>query len=298
MDSVRTGPTVARQPVEFDRVAGAPFPRVARIDDRPSETATGTLLRRVDLRESMLTSTAYAPPRHLSQHAHASAFLLVVRRGSFVERQGRCTERYDGLSCIFRPRLDEHANDFESGGALLLAIDVSDRWLERLHDAGFTGERFGLRSPFVEQFADRLETELRTPDELSETVVEALATEVVAFAWRRARRGVHSRKSVWLELARRVIENEFASSLSLGRVAAAAHVHPVHLAREFRAAYGCTVGDYIRNVRVSFARRRLSTTGDPIAQIAMAAGFADQSQLTKSFKRVTGQTPAAYRARK
>jgi AraC-like DNA-binding protein len=298
MNSVRLGPTVSRQPLQFDRISGAPFPRIARIDDQPDDVASGTLLGRVDLSESMLTATAYAPHLRLTQHAHASAFILFVQRGSFLEQHGSRAEHYDRFSCIFRPRLDEHANDFDDCGALLLAVDVSARWLDRLREAGFDGERTGIRSPFVQQFADRVEAELKAPDELSETVVEALVIEVLAHAWRRSRRTICSRKSVWLERARRLIENEFASSLSLGGVASAVGVHPVHLAREFRAAYGCTVGEYLRNVRVSFAREQLAMTGEALSEIALLAGFADQSQLTKCFKRVTGQTPAAYRAKR
>ena len=37
-------------------------------------------------------------------------------------------------------------------------------------------------------------------------------------------------------------------------------------------------------------------TDKPIAEIAFSAGFSDHSQLTKTFKRVTGRTPTAYRA--
>ena len=98
--------------------------------------------------------------------------------------------------------------------------------------------------------------------------------------------------------ARRIIENEFASPLSLARIAAEAGVHPVHLARQFRAAHGCTVGEYIRMIRVAFARNQLTASDQPIAHIAIDAGFADQSHLSKAFKRITGETPAAYRARR
>jgi AraC-like DNA-binding protein len=47
---------------------------------------------------------------------------------------------------------------------------------------------------------------------------------------------------------------------------------------------------------VAFARQQLAATEAPIAQIALTAGFSDQSQLTRTFRRVTGTTPAAYRA--
>ena len=126
----------------------------------------------------------------------------------------------------------------------------------------------------------------------TEVVIESLVTEVIVFASRLARKSGNR----WAERARRLIEEEFASPLSLGGIASAVGVHPVHLARQFRAAHGCTVGEYIRRVRVAFARRELVMTDKPIAEIALSAGFFDQSQLTKTFKRVTGRTPAAYRA--
>lgn len=259
----------------------------------PHSGPAGTLLRRVGLPAAVLTLTAYAPRLRLPPHAHTSAFVLFVRDGGFIEQHGRGSERYDRWTCIYRPELEEHANEFDDGGAILAGIDVSAAWLDRLRDAGFSGERFSVRSPFVQQFGDRLGAELAAPDSMSEMIVEALATEVIVFGSRWGQR----RKGPWAERARRLIEHDFASSLSLGGIASAVGVHPVHLARQFRASHGCTVGEYIRRVRVAFARQQLAASDRPIADIALAAGFSDQSQLTKSFKRVTGQTPAAYRAR-
>jgi AraC family transcriptional regulator len=279
MNRVITGPMVV--PHALDHTGGA----------------GGTLLRRVDLPAAVLTSTAYAPRLRLPPHAHTSAFVLFVRHGGFAEQHGRASERYDRSSCIYRPALDEHANDFDDGGAVLAAIDVHAAWIDRLREAGFSGQRFSVRSPFVQQFGDRLDAELAAPDSMSAMIVEALATEVIVFGWRAGQRRDQPRKGPWAERARRLIEHDFASPLSLAGIAAAVGVHPVHLARQFRASHGCTVGEYIRRVRVAFARHQLATSGRPIAEIALAAGFSDQSQLTKSFKRVTGQTPAVYRAR-
>jgi AraC family transcriptional regulator len=296
MNSPISGPTVAPLELQFDPISpAAMFPRVARLgrdrQARVPEGAFGTLLRRVDLPASVLTATAYRPRLRLTPHAHTAAFLVFVRDGGFLERYGQQSERYDRFSCIYRPAYDEHANEFDDGGAVLTAIDLSPTWVDRLREAGFAGERFRVRSPFVDQFADRLDAELAAPDSMSEVVIESLVMEVIVFASRLARKSGNG----WAERARRLIEDDFASSLSLGGIASAVGVHPVHLARQFRAAHGCTVGEYIRRVRVSFARRELATTDKPIAEIAFAAGFSDHSQLTKTFKRITGRTPAAYR---
>lgn len=300
MNNAISGPTVAPGALQFDPVCSATmFPRVARLARDAHAPASdgpfGTLLRRVDLRASVLTSTAYPARLRLPTHAHTGAFLLFVRNGGFIERHGTASDRFERFTWIYRPAYDEHANEFDDEGAVLTAIDLSADWVERLRDAGFAGDRFRVRSPLVDQLGDRLYSELVAPDSMSEMVIESLATEVIVFASRSARSGGNERNR-WPERARRLIEEEFSSPLSLAGIAAAVGVHPVHLARQFRALHGCTVGEYIRRVRVSFAGRELVTSDKPIAEIALAAGFFDQSQLTKTFKRVTGRTPAVYRA--
>ena len=300
MKTAISGPTVAPLALQFDPISStAMFPRVARLSRDMHASVPkgpfGTLLRRVELSASALTATAYPPRLRLTTHSHTAAFLLFVREGGFLERHGQRNERCDRFTCIYRPAYDEHANQFDDAGAVLTAIDLSPAWVTRLREAGFAGERFRVRSPFVDQFGDRLDAELTAPDGMSEVVIESLAAEVIVFASRLATRNVGGRKA-WPERARRLIEEEFASPLSLAGIASAVGVHPVHLARRFRASQGCTVGEYIRCVRVGYARRELVTTDRPIAEIAHSAGFFDQSQLTKTFKRVTGRTPAAYRA--
>src|SRR5436305_743198 len=126
MKSAISGPTVAPSVLQFDPVSSAAmFPRVARLargtETRVPEGAFGTLLRRVELPASALTSTAYPPRLRLTQHTHTGAFLLFVRDGGFLEQHGQRSERCDRLTCIYRPAYDEHANEFDDGGAVLAA---------------------------------------------------------------------------------------------------------------------------------------------------------------------------------
>ena len=52
-----------------------------------------------------------------------------------------------------------------------------------------------------------------------------------------------------------------------------------------------------RRIRVDEARRLLSNTERPIADIALETGFTDQSHLTRVFRRVLGETPGDFRRR-
>jgi AraC family transcriptional regulator len=100
----------------------------------------------------------------------------------------------------------------------------------------------------------------------------------------------------WLERVRNILEQRFAEPYKLSEIAAEAGVHPVHLAREFRKHYGTSVGEYLRRVRIEYACRELMGSNAAVTNIAAAAGFADQSHFSRTFKRFCGTTPGRYRA--
>jgi AraC-like DNA-binding protein len=56
------------------------------------------------------------------------------------------------------------------------------------------------------------------------------------------------------------------ANLSLSFIAQSVGVHPVHLAHSFRRYYRCSVGEYVRRLRIGFACRQLSKTDTPLVQ--------------------------------
>jgi AraC family transcriptional regulator len=72
-------------------------------------------------------------------------------------------------------------------------------------------------------------------------------------------------------------------------------LHPIYVARAFRARFGCAVGEYARYLRVERARRLLHHTPLALSDIAARAGYSDQSHMTRDFKRAFDQSPGAYR---
>jgi AraC family transcriptional regulator len=98
-------------------------------------------------------------------------------------------------------------------------------------------------------------------------------------------------------LALQFIHENYARELTLSDIAAAVNLSPFHLARLFKRTLGVSPYQYVLQVRVTSARSLLvaGTGGSSLAEIAAAVGFADQSHLTRHFKRVTGVTPRQFR---
>lgn len=94
-----------------------------------------------------------------------------------------------------------------------------------------------------------------------------------------------------------MLRSEYRGSLRISHVAAEVGTHPTHLSRVFRDRMGLPIGDYVHRLRVRYAGEALARPGARLADVAASAGFADQSHLTRVFKRVTGVTPAAFRKR-
>jgi AraC family transcriptional regulator len=89
-------------------------------------------------------------------------------------------------------------------------------------------------------------------------------------------------------LTQRVRVDELAEHLSLS---------VSHFFRTFKESFGDTPQAHILRLKLEMAQKLMLATEDPPAQIAFACGFADQSHLCKTFRRLTGETPTAWRLR-
>ena len=86
-------------------------------------------------------------------------------------------------------------------------------------------------------------------------------------------------------------------SLSVAELAEVACMSPSWFARAFKAAVGVAVYAWVREARLERARELLTGTGLGVAEVAARTGFADQSHLTRAFRRRYGTTPARVRGR-
>jgi AraC-like DNA-binding protein len=92
---------------------------------------------------------------------------------------------------------------------------------------------------------------------------------------------------------RDLLHDGFADDLSADDLARAVGLSRFQLYRQFRERYGVAPSAYLRQVRLREARHRLAA-GTAIAEVAVATGFADQSHLTRWFRRTYGITPRVY----
>ncbi|NQD92648.1 AraC family transcriptional regulator [Pseudomonas sp. CrR25] len=97
-----------------------------------------------------------------------------------------------------------------------------------------------------------------------------------------------------LQQAAEFIRDNCTHPLKLEDICTAVGLSPSYLTRSFRRRYGMTPHAYLINSRIQFAQARLRRGGE-IAEVALAAGFADQAHLQRTFKQLLAATPGQYR---
>ena len=96
-------------------------------------------------------------------------------------------------------------------------------------------------------------------------------------------------------LARSYLDDNFKNAVKLGELARVCDISPFHLIRSFRDIVGMPPHAYLTQVRANRARDLL-VSGEGLSATAYLCGFSDQSHLTRTFKRIFGVTPGAYRS--
>jgi AraC-like DNA-binding protein len=98
-----------------------------------------------------------------------------------------------------------------------------------------------------------------------------------------------------IEQARDLLEAAFSGGVTSDMLEEATGLDRFTLARQFRRRLGTSPYRYLTMRRLDHAKARMRA-GDSLAEAAAASGFADQSHMTRQFRRAYGLAPGRWRA--
>ncbi|MPY88856.1 MAG: helix-turn-helix domain-containing protein [Luteitalea sp.] len=226
------------------------------------------------------------------------ATLCLTIDGGYCVDWHRSRLRCGPAALVFQPPGEIYGARISSEGSHCLQFAVDPLVLQSIDDRLSDWERLRApRRPPPHWLAFEVRRELELGDDLSATSVEAAIIALLAELGEVPGLEALSAPAPWLERVREQLHDEFRQRHTLENLACTVGVHRVHLAREFRRCFGCTVGHYIRQRRVEFACHRLAASPDSLSRIAFDAGFADQSHFTNTFRRLVGVSPGVFRGR-
>ena len=225
--------------------------------------------------------------QEIEEHQHDWAYIGLYTAGRYVERYDGGEADMSGPCAVLHPAGRPHADSVHDSGLETLTIEFDLAWL-RVH--GFSGRldrsRVWSGGP-VGLAARRLAAMLATP-----AAGEATLGCATARFLEQALTIDPAEPAGWFGNARHLVSDQSGSTADLARRLA---LHPAYVARAYRHAAGEGIGEALRRRRVEQASALLRRTQLPLAEVAIAAGFCDQSHMNRCFSAVLGRSPLRVR---
>ncbi len=233
--------------------------------------------------------TAVGHEDEVETHVHATAHFVLVHAGAYVTAARDAPDAACAPVLVFNPAGVEHRDRFAGGLGRFMTLTLNTGTQAESRSL-LDGPAVMMADPTAIRAARLIELELRAP-KVRNVLIEGAAWQLVGDG------ADDDAKSPppWLKTALEMIRESDPSQLTVADVAAAAGVHPVHLARVFRDWLGCAPGEYLRGKRLERATALLGRTALALAEVATASGFADQAHLNRACRQGIGVTPGAYR---
>jgi AraC-like DNA-binding protein len=203
-----------------------------------------------------------------SRHNHDAAYAAVVLAGGYEEVGDHGRFQVAAGDVLLHDRFEAHLDRFSALGAVILNLGLP------------AGSSFG---PGVAKIAD--------PD-LIVRAAERSQTRALQLLLATTQTKAAICADWPDELAARLIDDP---SLQLGLWAEAKGLNPWTVSRGFAQVFGVPPEVFRARARARQAWRLIQTSKWPLAQIAYDLGFADQSHMGRSVKRLTGESPGQWR---
>lgn len=240
--------------------------------------------------------------RHVcyDKHSHAHFSIGAITGGhSHYLNQRSLQEVSPGSLVLMNPEEVHACNPIADQPWSYLMFYLDTDWLRSQQEEAGLGSEFrpfdmtASRDPLLYQGLQHLHHQLvQAPDPLAREVACHLFSRQLLARLTPAR--WDDRPPQHLQRAAELMQDDSASPLSLSQLSAVAGLTPSHFVRAFSQHYGMTPHAYLLDRRIRHARTLLKQ-GQPLAEVALASGFADQAHFQRQFKRRVAATPGQYR---
>lgn len=241
--------------------------------------------RQWNFNDFRVTFTYYPGAQQQPRHRHENSTFFFLLGGGFVddsdELGSRSPNRFD---LLYHPSGSWHESRASQEGRVGLNLEPNDRWLAQ----------FGLTPSELGQY--RLESDPVKSSELlrllcngfQEPDVDAQLLEIILPPTE-----ANPKEQPWQRKLAEIVREDRSLRWSLKSLAKELAVHPVYLARVFRAQYGCSLTTYLLRRRLMRCAQSL-LAGRALMDVVFENGFADQSHFTRSFRSFFGVSPTEF----
>ncbi|MGO4294364.1 helix-turn-helix transcriptional regulator [Chitinophaga sp. RAB17] len=241
-------------------------------------------------REGLIVSqTVYHEPVYQGWHCHEHHHLSLLIKGGNREQRSNREQEVSAGSLLLYNSGERHKNNHTRHPSKNINIEIPETFLAQ------HGLQFSVLEKFPEQQTEmkyallKIYRECLVADTLTDTAIQSLLLPVFT--------ATPARKKTmppWLQQLKMLLHDRWNETLSLPEMSLILGVHPVTISKYFRVYFNCSLGEYIREIKIGKAMQMMQTSSLSLTAIAYSCGFFDQSHFIRTFKLVTGFLPKQF----
>jgi AraC family transcriptional regulator len=254
--------------------------------------STGKIVKSLS-HDGAIVSTAHYSVEECGQgmHYHENPHVCFLFQGSDVERRNNLSYRRKTGDVYFYYAGEEHASISRKSVSKHTNIEFGNGFLKKYALSESRIEKAVKNNLDAKFLILKIQQEMMIADRSSTPAIQTLLLNLVDFSNKTS----HESVPKWARRLEDLLNDRWNEHLTLEELSANVAAHPVTISKNFRKYFSCTLGEYLRKLKVSKSISLIKNSEMSLTEIAFHCGFADQSHFTRNFKEITGFLPKEFR---
>jgi AraC family transcriptional regulator len=241
-----------------------------------------------------LTDTEYTKDK-VDWHYHKNAYFTFILQGKLIEGNKKETYNCSAGTLLFHNWQEPHFNLKPAGFTRGFHIEMEQQWMDNFSfQLNKLQGSIRILDTDLKLLLYKIFKETKINDDATPISLHGLLLQTLAGLQSNQETSFKS-KPLWVNKVNEILHDRFSEKLSLNDLSGTLGIHPVHLSRDFSKHFHCSIGEYVRKLKIEKALSLLSNKNNSLLDITFECGFSDQSHFIRSFKEITGINPLAYR---
>lgn len=228
---------------------------------------------------------------HDAPHVHENPIISFILEGESYERINRATNQRRAGDIRFYGAGDLHQVKINKFPSRNINFELENEFLRRNDFSEGKINASIETNQFAKHLFLRIYREFLKNDNLTDASIQILLFDLIGAKNQNENR----KKPQWVEKIYDLLNDRWNENLSLREMALAVNVHPVTISKYFTLYFACTLGEYLRRLRIEKSVSMIKNSALSLTEIASNCGFSDQSHFTRNFKNFTGFLPKDFK---
>ena len=225
-----------------------------------------------------------------SLHYHDNAHISFVLQGACIEKKKTSYDRMPG-KIIYYSAGEPHQVMHILKPSRHINLEIEPNFFEQYNVSDTALNAATTKNPDAKFLMIKMYKELLAKDDFSTVSIQMLLLNLV-----QETKKLQYEKKIpsWIKIVIELLHEHWDETITLQQLSTAANIHPVNISKYFPIYFSCTLGEYMRKLKIEKALGLIRSSPVSLTDVAYKCGFADQSHFIRTFKAYTDFLPAAY----